>query len=41
MLLAEGKLLYREEILEGIESARGAVEKLYDGSNPGRLAMRL
>jgi NADPH-dependent curcumin reductase CurA len=39
--LREGRLRYREEILAGIESAPGAIEKLYSGANSGKLLIRL
>jgi NADPH-dependent curcumin reductase CurA len=37
----EGRLSYREEVLEGIDSAPGAIEKLYNGANNGKLVIRL
>jgi NADPH-dependent curcumin reductase len=37
----EGKLKYREEIHQGIESAPGSIEKLYSGENQGKLIIRL
>lgn len=41
-LLAEGKLHYDETIVEGgIESAPGALSQLFDGSNLGKLLVRL
>ena len=36
----EGKLAYREHILEGAEAARGAIRMLYDGGNQGKLLVR-
>jgi NADPH-dependent curcumin reductase len=36
-----GKLRYREDVLEGIESAPGSIEKLYAGENRGKLVIRL
>lgn len=39
--LREGKLAYREEILEGIEQAPGAIARLYAGANLGKLMIRL
>lgn len=40
-LVARGALAYREEILDGIEHAPGAIAKLYHGDNLGRLLLRL
>jgi NADPH-dependent curcumin reductase CurA len=40
-LVASGRLSYREEILDGIEQAPGAIAKLYQGDNLGRLLLRL
>jgi len=39
--LAEGKLAYREEILEGLEQAPGAISQLYAGANLGKLLIRV
>ncbi len=39
--LREGKLVYREEMLEGIEQAPGAIARLYAGANLGKLMIRL
>ncbi len=39
--LREGKLAYREEVLEGIEQAPGAIARLYAGANLGKLMIRL
>lgn len=39
--LAEGKLTYREEVLDGIDHAPGAIERLYAGANLGKLIIRL
>ena len=36
-----GKLRSREHVLEGAESARGAIAMLYDGTNRGRLLVRV
>jgi NADPH-dependent curcumin reductase CurA len=36
-----GKLKYREDIQQGIESAPGSIEKLYSGKNQGKLIIRL
>lgn len=40
-LVASGKLAYREEILDGIERAPGAIARLYDGANLGKLLIQL
>jgi NADPH-dependent curcumin reductase CurA len=40
-LVAQGTLAYREEILDGIEHAPGAIVRLYEGGNLGRLVLRL
>jgi len=37
----EGRLKYREHILDGIEQAPGSIEKLYAGENDGKLLIRL
>lgn len=39
--LADGRLTYREEVLDGIEAAPGAIQRLYSGGNLGRLVIRL
>lgn len=39
--IREGRLRYREDILEGIESAPGSIEMLYGGGNNGKLVIRL
>ncbi len=39
--LRAGKLAYREEVLEGIEQAPGAIARLYGGANLGKLMIRL
>jgi len=36
-----GAIKYREEILEGIESAPASIERLYAGENQGKLVIRL
>jgi NADPH-dependent curcumin reductase CurA len=36
-----GKLKYREDIQEGMESAPGSIRKLYSGENQGKLIIRL
>jgi NADPH-dependent curcumin reductase CurA len=37
----EGKLKYRVDIIEGLEKAPTAVNKLFDGSNQGKLIIKL
>jgi NADPH-dependent curcumin reductase CurA len=39
--LREGTLKYREDIVEGIEQAPRALLKLFDGSNFGKLLVRV
>lgn len=39
--IREGSLRYREEILEGLEEAPGAIARLYRGENMGKLLVRL
>jgi NADPH-dependent curcumin reductase len=39
--IRQGKLKYREDVLQGIESAPGSIEKLYSGENQGKLIIRL
>lgn len=39
--LRAGKLAYREEVLEGIEEAPGAIARLYASQNQGKLLIRL
>ena len=39
--LAEGRLAYREDVLDGIGQAPGAIRRLYDGANTGKLLIRL
>jgi hypothetical protein len=39
--LAAGKLRYREDILDGLEQAPGAIAKLYAGANRGKLLIRV
>jgi NADPH-dependent curcumin reductase CurA len=36
-----GKLKYREDIREGLESAPASIKKLYSGENQGKLIIRL
>lgn len=37
----DGSLDYNEHVLEGAESARGAIEMLYEGRNMGKLLVRV
>jgi NADPH-dependent curcumin reductase CurA len=37
----EGRLAYREEVLEGLDKAPGAIARLYAGDNLGKLMIRL
>lgn len=39
-LYMRGKLISRDEILEGLDQAPGAIEQLYRGENTGRLMIR-
>lgn len=39
--LADGKLTYREEVLDGLELAPGAIAHLYTGRNLGKLVIRV
>jgi NADPH-dependent curcumin reductase CurA len=39
--LMEGKIKYRVEVIEGIEQAPRAVNKLFDGSHQGKLIIKL
>jgi hypothetical protein len=39
--LAEGKLHYRVDVVDGLENAAGAVRKLFDGTNQGKLMVRV
>jgi NADPH2:quinone reductase len=40
-LLAEGKLKYDETVVEGLESARESLNQLFDGSNTGKLLIKV
>lgn len=40
-LYARGRLRLREDILDGLESAPGALQRLYSGANTGRLLIRV
>ena len=37
----EGKLNYREDILDGLEHAPGSIQRLYDGENQGKLLIEI
>jgi NADPH-dependent curcumin reductase CurA len=39
--IREGKIHYREEMLDGMGHAPGSLQKLYSGENTGKLVMRL
>ena len=39
--LGEGKLTYKVDIVDGLECAPSAVKKLFDGSNDGKLLVRV
>ncbi len=39
--IRDGRLHYREDMLEGIEAAPGSIETLYGGRNNGKLVIRL
>ncbi len=39
--LTEGKLHYREDVVEGLENAPKALLRLFDGSNTGKLMVRI
>jgi len=39
--IAAGKLKYRVEVVEGLEQAPRAVQKLFDGSNQGKLIVKV
>jgi NADPH-dependent curcumin reductase CurA len=36
-----GRLRYREDVQEGMESAPASIQKLYSGENSGKLIIRL
>ncbi|MFW9996255.1 MAG: NADP-dependent oxidoreductase [Candidatus Odinarchaeota archaeon] len=38
---SQGKLKYREEVIEGLEKVPTAINKLFDGSNKGKLIIKL
>jgi NADPH-dependent curcumin reductase CurA len=39
--LSKGQLIFREEIIEGLKNAPKGLEKLFDGSNRGKLLVRI
>jgi NADPH-dependent curcumin reductase CurA len=39
--LAEGKIQYRVDVVEGLENAPSAINKLFDGSNKGKLIVKV
>jgi NADPH-dependent curcumin reductase CurA len=39
--LNAGKLTYREDVLDGLEAAPGAIQRLYAGQNRGKLLIKL
>ena len=39
--IREGRLQYREQILDGLEAAPGSIHTLYSGANSGKLVIRL
>jgi NADPH-dependent curcumin reductase len=39
--LAEGKLKYRVDVVDGLENTPRALEKLFDGSNTGKLVVKI
>jgi NADPH-dependent curcumin reductase len=39
--LSKGQLIFREEIVEGLKNAPKALERLFDGSNNGKLLVRI
>lgn len=39
--LRDGKLSYREDVLDGLEAAPGAIQRLYAGENKGKLLIGL
>lgn len=40
-MVRDGQITVREHVLEGLDSAPGAIGMLYDGSNDGKLVIRL
>lgn len=39
--VGEGRLSYRVDVVEGLEHAPVAINKLFDGSNQGKLIVRV
>ena len=39
--LAQGKIQYRLDVVEGLEQAPTAINKLFDGSNKGKLIVKI
>ena len=39
--LAEGKLKYRVDVVEGLENAPRTLTRLFDGSNQGKLVVKI
>jgi hypothetical protein len=37
----DGKLIYREHIVDGLKNAPKAINKLFDGSNTGKLIIKI
>ena len=38
---AEGRLRYRVDVVEGLEQAPKAINKLFDGTNMGKLIVKV
>jgi NADPH-dependent curcumin reductase CurA len=39
--LAEGKIQYRVDVVDGLENAAEALNRLFDGSNEGKLIVKV
>jgi NADPH-dependent curcumin reductase CurA len=39
--LGQGKIQYRVDVVEGLEQAPLAINKLFDGSNKGKLIVKI
>jgi NADPH-dependent curcumin reductase CurA len=39
--LAEGKIRYRVDVVDGLEKAPSVINKLFDGSNKGKLIVKV
>jgi NADPH-dependent curcumin reductase CurA len=39
--MAEGKLVYDETVVDGLENAAAALPQLYTGANLGKLVVRI